>query len=282
MQKLIILLLCLIATKLTIAQQQVAYNFSFNHMAFSVKDLEASVKFYKIVFQLREIENRSAKEGIRWFSLGEDKELHLIAYVGEPVQINKAVHLAVSTLQLDAFVAHLQQLKLPYSDWTGKPGTVSQRADGVKQIYLQDPNGYWIEINNGYTATPGVEQIKNEIWQLEMDYWKYVKEKDMQSYRRLWDENFIGYPSTNNIGGKANITDWITEMYSVKNRKFDYELTRKIENVFGDIVIVLYDATQIWTSDKGELLEKVTFKLTHTWKRTAMGWLIIGGMGAKK
>jgi ketosteroid isomerase-like protein len=59
-------------------------------------------------------------------------------------------------------------------------------------------------------------------------------------------------------------------------------LTRHVENVFGDIVIVLYDATQVWKNDKGEVLEKSTFKLTHTWKKTGQGWLIIGGMGAKK
>jgi hypothetical protein len=52
--------------------------------------------------------------------------------------------------------------------------------------------------------------------------------------------------------------------------------------VFGDIVIVLYDATQIWTNEKNELVEKITFKLTHTWKKTGKGWLIIGGMGAMK
>jgi len=54
-----------------------------------------------------------------------------------------------------------------------------------------------------------------------------------------------------------------------------------VENVFGDIVIVLYDVTQVWTNDKKEV-EKIPAKITHTWKKTDMGWLIIGGMGAKK
>jgi ketosteroid isomerase-like protein len=126
------------------------------------------------------------------------------------------------------------------------------------------------------------KQIKNEIWQLEENYWKYVKANDLKSYLTLWDEKFIGYPSTNIIGNKAHITDWITDMYNNnKGKTYNYELTRKIENVFGDIVIVLYDATQIWTNDKHEV-EKTTFKLTHTWKKTGKGWQIIGGMGAKK
>jgi hypothetical protein len=67
-----------------------------------------------------------------------------------------------------------------------------------------------------------------------------------------------------------------------KKNLFNYELTRHAENVFGDIVIVLYDATQIWKNEKGQEVEKTTFKLTHTWKKTGKDWLIIGGMGAKK
>jgi hypothetical protein len=50
-------------------------------------------------------------------------------------------------------------------------------ADGVKQIYFQGPDGYWIEVNNGYTAPTPVQDIKNELWQLEVEYWKYVKTK---------------------------------------------------------------------------------------------------------
>ncbi|MDX1592334.1 MAG: VOC family protein, partial [Balneolaceae bacterium] len=49
----------------------------FNHVALSVSDLDASADFYMNMFNLEEIENASAAEGIRWFSLGEGKELHL-------------------------------------------------------------------------------------------------------------------------------------------------------------------------------------------------------------
>ena len=71
-------------------------------------------------------------------------------------------------------------------------------------------------------------------------------------------------------------------MYKDKSRKFSYELSRKVENVFNDIVIALYDVTETWSNDKNEVLEKTTFKITHTWKKTDKGWLIIGGMGANK
>jgi lactoylglutathione lyase len=127
--------------------QNTPFDFTFNHIALSVKDLNASVEFYKKVFQLPEITNRTANPNIRWVSLHEGKELHLISNA-EPVKLNKSVHLALTINDLEAFQKHLSQLKIPYSDWAGNANTVTTRADGVKQIYVQDPDGYWIEINN--------------------------------------------------------------------------------------------------------------------------------------
>jgi catechol 2,3-dioxygenase-like lactoylglutathione lyase family enzyme len=87
-------------------------------------------------------------EGIRWFSLGEGKELHLISILKENVTINKGVHFALTTTNFDAFIKTLDTNRIVYSDWPGTPGKVNIRADGIKQIYFQDPDGYWIEVNS--------------------------------------------------------------------------------------------------------------------------------------
>jgi lactoylglutathione lyase len=88
------------------AQESSNSTFSFNHLALSVKDINRSVDFYTKVFQLKEITNRSAMDGIRWISLNEGKELILIAVLKEPVVINKAVSLALATKNIDVFVRH--------------------------------------------------------------------------------------------------------------------------------------------------------------------------------
>lgn len=151
MKKLAILFWLAIGAQALLAQEK--FNFTFNHMALTVKELSRSVEFYHQVFQFSEITNRTKSENIRWMSMGEDKELHLITNTaGSPIVITKSVHLAFTTPHFDAFRAHLEALKIPYSDWPGKMGAVNVRADGVKQIYIQDPDGYWIEINNGYAA----------------------------------------------------------------------------------------------------------------------------------
>src|SRR5438067_6627950 len=78
-------------------QSSLNLNLSFNHMALSVKDVNRSADFYKNVLGLQEITNRAKMDGVRWFSLGEGKELHLISIVKDTVIINKAVHLALTT-----------------------------------------------------------------------------------------------------------------------------------------------------------------------------------------
>lgn len=122
--------------------------FTLNHLALSVKDLNTSIGFYKELFDLQEITNRTEIEGIRWLSLGEGKELHLISVVKDSVSINKAAHFAFTTQDFDVFFTKLQNMKLDYSDWPGNSGKINIRADGVKQIYFQDPDGYWLEVNS--------------------------------------------------------------------------------------------------------------------------------------
>ena len=130
------------------AQDTSLFHFTFNHLALSVKDPAVSVDFYKNVFQLQEINNRTKKEGIRWMSMGQDKELHFISIIKEPFIINKAIHLSLTTPHFDAFARRLDSLHITYSDWPGVPHTITKRADGISQLYLQDPDGYWVEVNN--------------------------------------------------------------------------------------------------------------------------------------
>jgi lactoylglutathione lyase len=147
MKKILPVLFVLMFSKMAYCQNKNDFSLKFNHVAVSVKDVDVSAAFYKNTLNLEEITNRTKKEGIRWFSLSDGKELHLIATIKEPVTLNKAVHFAMSTSHFNAFLMTIQNNKITYSDWLGQLNTVTTRADGIKQIYIQDPDGYWIEIN---------------------------------------------------------------------------------------------------------------------------------------
>ena len=143
-----LLLFLLLASGAVRAQDAPVPAFTFNHLALSVKDVDRSAAFYTKTLQLQEITNRTRLAGVRWLSLGEDKELHLVALMKTPVTVNKSIHLALATARFDAFLQGLDAWQVPYSDWLGTAHAVNRRADGGRQVYFQDPDGYWIEIND--------------------------------------------------------------------------------------------------------------------------------------
>ena len=147
MIRLLTLLLFLVVTTHSFSQSA-TFHFTFDHQAIMVKDLTKSADFYQDILGLEEIDNKTGNPQIRWFSLGEGKSIHLITGDNSKVVINKTIHLALRTPDFDAFVKHLKEQKIEFWDWEGERGKVAIRKDNAKQVYIQDPDGYWIEINN--------------------------------------------------------------------------------------------------------------------------------------
>jgi catechol 2,3-dioxygenase-like lactoylglutathione lyase family enzyme len=123
-------------------------NLRFDHRALFVHNLDTSAGFYSEILRLKEIENKTKPPSIRWFSLGNGVQLHLIAGDTEGIALMKQIHFALSVPDFDDLLKYLDEKKAEYSDWSGQKRSSNVRADGVRQIYLQDPDGYWIEIND--------------------------------------------------------------------------------------------------------------------------------------
>ena len=124
------------------------FDFHYDHYSFVVQDLKKVGDFYEEVLQLEEIPHPSDPEGFRWFKIRGNSQLHLIGKDTVIRQENKSVHLCLSTEKLDTFIEHLNAKNVPFWDWPGKSGAITTRADGVKQIYIIDPEKNWVEINN--------------------------------------------------------------------------------------------------------------------------------------
>lgn len=148
MRKLLLLIIVFAFPAFSHAQEKPALHFTLNHIALSVKNTDMAIDFYKDVFKLQEITNKTKMEGIRWLSLGDGKELHLISTLKDKVTVNKAVHMAFSTTDFNELIITLDKMKIAYSDWPGNAGKINIRADGIKQVFFQDPDGYWIEVNS--------------------------------------------------------------------------------------------------------------------------------------
>lgn len=148
MKKATLLLILTLSFVFTYGQNESVISLTLDHFALSVKDVDQAAKFYKEVLHLKEITNKTKNDEIRWLSLGDGKELHLVSSIEGEIQINKAVHLALATTDFDKIIDILDNKGIEYSDWPGTPYKTNTRTDGIKQVYFQDPDGYWIEVNS--------------------------------------------------------------------------------------------------------------------------------------
>lgn len=120
---------------------------TFDHYTIKVNNLDTSTVFYKEILGLSPIRNRTGKSHIRWFSLGSGSELHIVEGDSNDIKTNVGVHLALKLRDFDTFLDSLKSANITLHNSKGKPGEITTRADGVRQVYFQDPDGYWIEVN---------------------------------------------------------------------------------------------------------------------------------------
>jgi lactoylglutathione lyase len=119
----------------------------FSHQTIYVVDLQKSSEFYQKVMQLEQIPEPFKDNRHTWFRISEHGQLHVVAGAKAMIAHDINIHLAFSVPSLEAFMKHLDELNIKYGNWQAdkKP---QARPDKVLQIYLQDPDGYWIEVNN--------------------------------------------------------------------------------------------------------------------------------------
>jgi lactoylglutathione lyase len=120
-----------------------------NHIAIYVTNLGRSTAFYRDIIGLDTIPEPFHDGKHTWFSIGQG-HLHLIEGATEPVKNPKNEHICFSVPSVEEFMPRLDKAGIIYSNWPGTSKSPTVRADGIKQIYFQDPDGYWIEVNDDY------------------------------------------------------------------------------------------------------------------------------------
>jgi lactoylglutathione lyase len=121
---------------------------TLNHIAQYVVDLKVSTNFYQNIIGLDTIPEPFHDGRHTWFSVGKQGHLHVISGATAATPHDKNAHLCFSVPSVTEFIKTLEKNNIAYENWAGQPMTVTNRVDGVKQIYFKDPDGYWIEIND--------------------------------------------------------------------------------------------------------------------------------------
>ncbi len=115
------------------------------HTRYRVNDLEKTVRFYKEVLGLQEMERHKSPRGSELVFLKAPESEELLEICCYPASGEVRVppdltHLAFQVDSLDAFAKHLARLGLKYSDGP------TLRPDGSGFAFIDAPEGYEIEL----------------------------------------------------------------------------------------------------------------------------------------
>jgi lactoylglutathione lyase len=131
---------------------------TLNHIAIYVHELGKSTDFYENVLMLRKIDEPFKDGKHTWFTIGAAGHLHLIQGAEANIKRDKNDHLCFSVNSIEDFIANLDKHHIEYTNWPGTAKAPTVRVDGVKQVYFQDPDGHWIEINDDRSVTKGSDR----------------------------------------------------------------------------------------------------------------------------
>ena len=119
-----------------------------DHIALYVFDLEKSTAFYKDVLQFKLVSEPFKDGKHSWFEIAPHDKLHIIKGAADVKEHDINSHFAYHVKDLKQFTDHLDKMNIRYGNWKGESKEMTLRPDGVKQVYFQDPDNYWIEVND--------------------------------------------------------------------------------------------------------------------------------------
>lgn len=115
---------------------------AIDHINMSVKDLQASVKFYKELFGFEIKEDQSKDDS---YIVGNEN-VKLCMYEDKELKMKEGLnHFGFFIDNFDEIISRCKEMGIPVS----YGGAIQwNNAAGSKSIYITDPSGYVIELSN--------------------------------------------------------------------------------------------------------------------------------------
>ena len=117
-----------------------------DHIAIYVTDMARSEAFYEQVMGFERIPEPFHDGRHTWYRIGPHLSLHVVGIAAAGSSHPIVHHIAFRAASLDDAMARLDAHGVVYRNFAGD-AKVNIRPDGIRQIYLQDPDGYWLEVN---------------------------------------------------------------------------------------------------------------------------------------
>ena len=146
MRSLFVIALCLVTS--AVFAQNAKPKASINHVGIFVMDCKKSAAFYRDVIGLDTIPEPFHDGKHAWFNIGPKIALHIIEGSKAKKDYYKNNHICFTVASVEAFTEVLRKNNIGWEDRDGGKNMITTRVDNVKQIWLKDPDGYWIEVND--------------------------------------------------------------------------------------------------------------------------------------
>ncbi|MEZ5965033.1 MAG: VOC family protein [Planctomycetota bacterium] len=109
-----------------------------DHAGLHVRDLDASLRFYRDVLGLTALPRPDLGFGGAWLRVGA-QELHLIAKDPAAPGTHRGQHVALAVDDVEAWRLRLQAMGVACAG-------VQRRPDGALQVFVRDPDGHVLEL----------------------------------------------------------------------------------------------------------------------------------------
>lgn len=117
--------------------------YSFNHITFQVSNLKESLNFYVDFLGLKLARRPKFDFPGAWIFINDEQLIHLIeGEVDYVISGKRSNHIAFNVSDLDELVEKLKESDYRYHG-------PKARVDGFIQLFVQDPDGYYIEFGQG-------------------------------------------------------------------------------------------------------------------------------------
>lgn len=130
------------------------------------------------------------------------------------------------------------------------------------------------------TLLAGVEPTAEEkaVFAGEEAYWRYRNEGNKDAFLALFHDDFLGWPcGAPRTSDRSVLVRFVDEWFADAVARRMHATFEPEGIVLDDAFAVTYLAATLRWEVNGEESRKGE-KIVHTWKRTADGWKIIGGM----
>lgn len=144
-QFILIFSIVLIGATQTTAQQNKVH---INHTAIYVMDIQKTGSFYSNMIGLDTVPEPFHDGKHIWYNTGAHSMLHVIQGATTKKEYYKNQHTCFTVSNFNLFIEKMKKANWPWEDVNGNKQAITTRIDGVHQIWLQDPDGYWLEIND--------------------------------------------------------------------------------------------------------------------------------------